>query len=151
MGMSMSAAVNIASVQTKTSKHALHGIIQDYGAHLNLKTPKNHRRTKNYFEKLRPSQRHLIRVIIHDQIQKCNQKKKDPDSNEGTMFPTVKLLFKVIQDHYSEEFPGMTEWRLWMCMRRLGFRYKKHPDTKNVLLIGMYSIKNLLNNDHAPL
>ena len=133
----MTKAINLASAQTKVSKNTFLGIIQEYGALKNLKTPKHLRRSKDYFEKMRPAQRHLLRIIIHDQFKKCNERKKDSNSEEGLMFPTVKLLLKVIQDQYSEEFPGMTEWKLWKCMHRLGFRYKKHPDTKNVLLIGM--------------
>ena len=138
MAWSMTFSINVTSAQTKVSKPSLLKFLKEYGAHKNVQTPRRFRRSRNYFEKLRPAQRHLLRVIIHDQFQKCNARKKDPNSTEGVMFPTVKLLFQVIKDRYSEEFPGMSEWKLWMCMRRLGFRYKRHPDTKNVLLIGMY-------------
>ena len=136
----MSSAIDISSAQTKVSKNTFHGIIQQYGAFGNLKTSKESRKGLTFFEKLRPSQRHLIRVIIHNEFKKCNERKKRGDTADGTglLFPTVKLLYKVIQEQYSEELPNMTERRLYHCMRMLGFRYKRHPDTKNVLLIGTY-------------
>ena len=138
MAMSMSGAIKVASQQLKTNRKTLIGIVQEYGAFGNLKTQSRHRRSRDFFEKLRPSQRSLIRLIVHEEFRKCNDRKKNPDSGEGMLFPTCKLILQVIQEKYSEELPNMTEYKVYTAMQRLGFRYKKHPETKNVLLIGTY-------------
>ena len=139
MGFSMWGAINVSSKQLKTDRKTLASFVQEYGTFGNLTTQPRLRRSKDFFEKLRPSQRALIRLIVHKEFQNCNDRKKNPDSGQGLLFPTVKLILKVIQEKYSEELPNMTEQKLYRCMKRLGFRYKRHPDTKNVLLIGMYS------------
>ena len=137
IGMSMYGAINVTSKMLGPSKKTLEGIIQEYGTHKYLKTEPRLKRRKDFFEKFRPSQRALIRLIVHEEFKKCNERKKNPDSGEGLLFPSVKLILQVIKEKYSEELPDMNEYKVYNSMWRLGFRYKRHPDTKNVLLIGM--------------
>ena len=138
-GFSMWGAINVSSQQLNTDRKTLANFVQEFGTFGNLTDQSRLTRTKDFFEKMRPSQKALIRLIVHQEFRNCNERKKNPDSGEGLLFPTVKLILKVIQQKYSEELPNMTEQKLYNCMKRLGFRYKRHPDTKNVLLIGMYS------------
>ena len=137
--MSMTGAINLASKQLGTSKNTLRGIVQEFGTFGNLKTQPRLRKSRDFFEKLSYSQRSLIRLIVHEEFKKCNERKNDPNSGQGLLFPSVKLILQVIQEKYSEELPNMNEHKVYVSMWRLGFRYKRHPETKNVLLIGMYS------------
>ena len=136
MGMSMWGAIGIASTQLKTNKKTCANIVREFGTHKTLKTEPRLRRRLDFFEKLSHSQRALIRLIVHEEFRKCNDRKKNPDSGEGLLFPSVKLILNVIQEKYSEELPNFNEHKVYVSMWRLGFRYKRHPDTKNVLLIG---------------
>ena len=137
--MSMFGAINATSMILGPNRKTLMGFVKEFGAFGNVKTLSRHRQSQDFFEKMRPSQRALIRLIVHEEFRKCNERKKNPDSGEGLLFPSVKLILKVIQEKYSEELPNMTEYKVYTAMKRLGFRYKRHPETKNVLLIGMYS------------
>ena len=137
--MTMYNAIFEASTQLNVSKGQLIEIVKDYRVHGDLKTPKQYRRKKDFFEKLRPDQLQLFRMIIHDMFKKINEKKKDKTAAGLESVPTVRSILKIINDQYSEHFPHFTERKVWVTMQRLGFRYKKHPETKNVLLIGMYN------------
>ena len=136
--MTMYKAIYEASTQLNVSQSHLISMVRDYRVHGDLKTPKLFRRKKDFFEKLRPDQLQLFRMIIHDMFKKINAKKKDKTAAGLDSVPTVKSILKVIMEEYSEHFPHFTERKVWVTMQRLGFRYKKHPETKNVLLIGMY-------------
>ena len=140
--MTMYNAIYEASTQLNVSKGQLIEIVKDYRVHGDLKTPKQYRRKKDFFEKLRPDQLQLFRMIIHDMFKKINAKKKDKTAEGIETVPTVKSINKIINEKYSEQFPHFTERKVWVTMQRLGFRYKKHPQTKNVLLIGTYDFSN---------
>ena len=135
-GLSIYNAISTASLQLRTAKDTLTKFVKEYGAHKNVKNPSKSRKTKDFFEKLTPYQMDLIRWIMHEQFKKCNLKRSDPNSPEDAQFPTVKSVLKEINENFAEVLPPMTEKKLWICLHRLGFQYKRHPDTKNVLLIG---------------
>ena len=137
-GMKVYCAIYEASTQLKVSQNSLIAMVQDYKVHGNVKSYKPYHRKKDFFERLRPDQLQLFRMIIHDMFKKCNAKKKDKTATGIDTIPTVRSIFKVISEEYSEQFPHFTERKVWVTMQRLGFRYKKHPQTKNVLLIGTY-------------
>ena len=140
--MTMYNAIFEASTQLNVSKGQLIEIVKDYRVHGDLKTPKQYRRKKDFFEKLRPDQLQLFRMIIHDMFKQINAKKKDKTAVGLESVPTVRSINKIINEKYAEQFPHFTERKVWVTMQRLGFRYKKHPQTKNVLLIGTYSCSN---------
>ena len=135
----MYCAIYEASTQLKVSQNSLIAMVQDYRVHGNVKSFKRYHRKKDFFERLCPDQLQLFRMIIHDMFKRCNAKKKDKDAAGIDTVPTVKSIFKIISEEYSEQLPNFTERKVWITMQRLGFRYKKHPETKNVLLIGMYN------------
>ena len=140
MHMTMYAAVTQTSTQLGVSKSTLFGIVKEYGTHGDLKTQRKLRRSKDFFEKLDPFQMELIRLIVHGEFKRCNDQRKKKFTAYSTgevLFPTIKTILKIITDDYSRQLPNMTEKRLWICLHRLGFRFKKHPQTKNVLLLGM--------------
>ena len=143
-GLSMSSAIRNTSTQLKVSRNTLVSFVQEYGTYGDLKTNRKLRRSKDFFEKMDPFQMELIRMIVHGEFKRCNEnrkkKKKDSaDSGVGdVLFPTVKSILKIITDDYSHQLPNMTEKKLWICLHRLGFKFKKHAQTKNVLLLGMY-------------
>ena len=137
-GMKVYCAIYEASTQLKVSPNSLIAMVQDYRVHGNVKSYKPYHRKKDFFERLRPDQLQLFRMIIHDMFKKINAKKKDKTAPGLETVPTVRSIFKIISEEYSEQFPNFTERKVWVTMQRLGFRYKKHPQTKNVLLIGRY-------------
>ena len=136
-GMTIANAVAESSDQLQVSKGMLTSIVQEFGAHGNLKTGKARRKTKDFVEKMSPFQMQLIRTIVHEEFKKCNDRRKNKDADGGDLFPTVKSILKIINDKFSDQFPSMTHHKLWICLHRLGFKYKQHHQTKNVLLIGM--------------
>ena len=135
-GLSIYNAISTASLQLRTAKDTLTKFVKEYGAHGNVKSNSKLRKSKDFFEKMTPYQMNVIRWIMHEEFKKCNLKKSDPNAPEDARFPTVKSVLKIIREDFSEVLPPMTEKKLWICLHRLGFLYKRHPDTKNVLLIG---------------
>ena len=147
MGLSIYNAISAASNQLKTSKDTLTNIVKEFGQHGNVQGNKKYYKRKDFFEKMTPYQMELMRWIIHEEFRKCNAKKKDPNAENATV-PTIKSILKEIEEKYSEVLPPMTLEKLRICLHKLGFKYKKHPDTKNVLLIGqsrnsIYNVKSI--------
>ena len=93
-GMKVYQAIYQASTQLKVSQTSLIGIVQDWKVHGNLKTYKPLKRRKDFFEKLKPEQLQLFRLIIHDMFRKINEKKKDKTAEGGDTVPTVKNILK---------------------------------------------------------
>ena len=135
-GLSIYNAIYTASEMTGTSKQTLTNVVKEFGKHGNVKGNRKLRRSKDFFERMTPYQMELMRWIVHEEFRKCNTKQKDPNSSESATVPTIQSLLKEIQDKYHEVLPPLTKEKLRLCLHRLGFQYKKHPDTKNVLLIG---------------
>ena len=130
-------AIYWAAASLKVSQKTLISMVQGYKVHGNVTTPKKRlARKKDFFEKMSKDQLALIRLIIHGEFKKCNEKRKNKDAQGGDTFPSIMSILQIINTEYTYQLPNMTRQKLWICMRRLGFAYKRHPDTKNVLLIG---------------
>ena len=123
-------------MQLGTSKNTLTNMVKEFGSHGNVKGHSRLRKSKDFFEKMTPYQMELMRWIVHEEFRKCNKKRKDPNSTEDATVPTVGSILREIEANYSEVLPPLTAKKLWICLHRLGFKYKKHPNTKNVLLLG---------------
>ena len=93
-GMKVYAAIYQASTQLKVSQKTLISIVQDWRVHGDLKSYKPLKRRKDFFEKLKPEQLQLFRLIIHDMFRKINERKKDKTAEGGDTVPTVKNILK---------------------------------------------------------